>query len=517
MGRLGYVSYTIVGTILLVAYLRTPGLTLGGRDANKRNNVLLLIADDFRPQFSPYQGSGYPALDNARMRTPNLDALAAKSLVLKRAYVQQAHCSPSRASFLTGRRPDTTHVYDIRTSFRQKGGNFTTLPQYFKECGYDTIGMGKVFHGSDETGGVDDQSWSEPYTNPPYLPHWNNLGQGSWRAVPTKDTETYPLQDQWIAQKAIETLHRFGNNNSNNFFLAVGFRKPHLPFVFPDKYLDLYPEQNISLPLNPFTPSQMPKYAWSKWNELREYADITGLGLSGNPNVTLPDAVTLQLRRAYYASVSFIDDQVGLVLDALVTQGLADSTVVVFLGDHGWMLGEHGGWCKHNNFEVSTHAPLVIHVPGVTDGGMVTEKLVEFVDIFPTLAEVAGLPSLEICPEESSKVALCREGSSLVPLMSHTPLWDTPWKDRAFSQYPRKQLTIMGYSMRTDRYRYTEWVSFDPTTFKPVWTSPLEGVELYDHRDDPMENHNVATDRIYRETTVSLSRMLREGWRVGLR
>ncbi|KAK6172185.1 hypothetical protein SNE40_015903 [Patella caerulea] len=481
--------------------------------AKSRKNILFLVADDMRPDLGVYR-SGDPVI-----HTPHLDALAGKSLLLKKAYVQQAYCSPSRTSLLTGRRPDTTHVYDLIHYFRQSGGNFTTIPQYFKERGYNSIGMGKIFHPGRKASEFDDPiSWSRPY----FHSDENEAYQGrkhSWRAVSKDEYNDKPLPDIQLANKAIEVLRQVGpaaKRGEQPFFMAVGFYKPHLPFVFPEEYLSLYPPENIKLPKNGYIPAHMPPIAWSKYWELLIYKDIAELQVSGQPNTSLPRDVVMNLRRAYYSSISYIDNEVGRVLQELKMLGLEDNTIVSFLGDHGWQLGEHGEWCKHTNFEDALHAPMMIRVPGITDGGIVSERLTEFVDLFPTLVESAGFTPLTLCSEvNSTKTILCREGASLMPLMQNPT---RKWKSAAFSQYPRylNGLLIMGYSVRNDKFRYTEWVQFNrKPSFKPNWNI-LYGAELYDHTTDPGENFNRADEAEYHDHRVTLMGLLHKGWRNSL-
>ena len=477
-----------------------------------RMNVLFLVSDDMRPELGFFQNTGdFPSPVHPAMHTPNLDRLAAQSLVLRRAYVQQAVCSPSRTSLLTGRRPDTTHVYDLVSYFRKVGGNYTTLPQYFKKYGYLSAGMGKIFHPGPATPHYDPLSWSVPFYAAPNQGYWfcNNH---SWIAVPKSVYTAKPLPDQQITQHAIKTMRQLAPNARSGkqpFFMAVGFHKPHLPFTVPEEFFDLYPEDKINVPDNAYAPVNMPSVAWSSYGELRSYDDIAALNATGAPNTTLPGDVVRALRRAYYSGISYIDALVGDLLTELKSLGLTNNTIVSFWGDHGWQLGEHGEWCKLTNFDLSTHAPMMISIPGRTDHGIVTDQLTEFVDLYPTLVEAAGLPPLPICPEDSAtKVEECREGTSLLPLLEGNI---TSWKDFAFSQYPRPG-KIMGYTLRSVWYRYTEWVGFNYTTYKPNWNS-LSGVELYDHKADPEENWNVADEPQYQGIKDSLSKALHQGWR----
>ncbi|XP_053400575.1 iduronate 2-sulfatase-like [Mercenaria mercenaria] len=485
-------------------------LTVLAGICSARMNVLFLMADDLRPQLSSYYGSNFPSHIHPRMHTPNLNSLASRSLLLKRAYVQQAICSPSRASMLTGRRPDTTHVYNLESYFRNVGGDFTTLPEYFKLHGYRSMGMGKIYHGTKESGGKDVQSWSEPY----FYGHNYVTGNRSWQAIPDHELQDKPLLDKQVADHAIKALRQFApkaKTGEKNFFLAVGFRRPHLPFVFPASIMHkYYPRNSIHLPSNPYAPANMPNIAWSKYNEIREqYADIAALKASGNINTTLPDNITLDLRRAYYSAVTWVDSLVGEVIAELDRLGLSNNTVVSFVGDHGYQLGEHGEWCKHTNFEIATHAPMMIRIPGMTDHGITTTQLTEFVDLYPTIVEAAGLGSLPLCPENSAHVKVCREGASLIPLIKHPHV---TIKKAAFSQYPRGK-HIMGYSVRNYRYRYTEWVDFTyAPVYKPNWNN-VSGVELYDHEVDPDENYNGADDAKYQQVRAHLSDLLHKGWR----
>lgn len=481
--------------------------------ASTRKNVLFFAVDDMRPELTCYQGKDFPSPVHPDMHTPNLDSLAAKSLLLKRAYVQQAVCSPSRTSLLTGRRPDTTHIYDLVHYFRDLGGNFTTIPEFFKQNGYISAGMGKIFHPGTASGDDDPISWTEPYFHATKYGWETN--QASWAAIPDDLLKDKPLVDFQIAQQAITTLKYFGEGGKyegRSFFVAVGFHRPHLPFVFPYSFLNYYPLDSVRLPDNQYAPVDMPEVAWSNYKELRRYGDQSKLNASGSINTTLPDDDVRHLRRAYYSALSWTDSLIGTVLQELTALGFENDTIVSLWGDHGWQLGEHGEWCKHTNFELATHAPMMIHIPGMTDQGIVTEQLTEFVDLFPTLVEAAELGTMPLCPEVSKDVKLCREGESLMPLVKDP---EGAWKSAAFSQYPRQMngTNIMGYTIRTDKYRYTEWPKFayEPD-YRPDWNVSF-GVELYDHTVDPEENKNRAYDRSYQLIRETLSKQLHAGWR----
>jgi iduronate 2-sulfatase len=492
------------------------------RAGEKPLNVLLIIADDLRPQMGAYQDPGErPTLSLPRMSTPHMDHLASQSLVLKNAYVQQALCSPSRSSFLTSRRPDTTRVYDLKTYFRSSGGNFTTLPQFFRERGYVSLGLGKIFHHGEASNSDDRISWSEKLYKPPnkelYMPRGKPY---SWRAIERDEREAQPLPDEQMMLHALNKLDEM-KTTGEPFFMGIGFYKPHLPFVFPAEFLELYPDEKVPPPTMPVAPIDMPIFSWGNYGELRAFHDIHEMNITGFMNDTGLDAnTTHHLRRAYFASVSYIDSLVGKVLWHLHETGLEDNTVVALVGDHGFVLGEHGRWCKHTNFELDTHAPMIIRIPGKTDAGIVSHKLTELVDLFPTLVEAAGFEPLPQCTRCSQYQRLCTEGSSLMPLVDDPET--AKWKSYVFSQHP-KTSRIMGYSVRTERYRYTEWVMFNNGKDQrelpgPVW-SKIEAKDLYDYQEGgfpDLETRNVVHLPKYKNIVKKLAKVLRAGWRKAL-
>ena len=298
---------------LLLTFAHIHGTVL------KRNNVLFIAVDDLRPELGCYLGGDFPSPIHPNIKTPNIDRLAAKSLLLKRAYVQQAICSPSRTSLLTGRRPDTTHVYDLKAYFRKVGGNFTTIPEYFKHNGYFAIGMGKIFHPGSASGFNNDApSWSVPYYHAKNKKYWTSSKyQPSHKAVPRSVYQKKQLPDTEITKHAIITLKNVSKearDGSKPFFLAVGLLKPHLPFIFPKGFLKDYPKSKIKLPDNDYAPVNMPEVAWSDYGELRKYKDIKSHHFSGKINTTLPGDFIKELRRYYYAAVTYIDSLVGEIL-----------------------------------------------------------------------------------------------------------------------------------------------------------------------------------------------------------
>ena len=507
--RRQFLGSALKGAACSLASGALPNIASAASAAAEARNVLFISIDDLRPQTGCY---GQP-----KMITPSIDALAARGTLFNRAYCQQAVCGPSRTSLMTGRRPDTTRVYDLQTHFRLHLPDVVTLPQHFKQHGYHAQSFSKIYHG-----GLDDpQSWSVKHWRPRApgymkpetmadirkryaeakaagkLSPGKVLKRDAKTGIPLKvarpgfrvrgpswenpDVPDNALGDGKTTEEIIKTLRQV---KDKRFFLAYGLLKPHLPFVAPKKYFDLYPAGSLTLTDNPFPPADCPPIALHNSGELRSYCDIPRKG-------KISDEKALELIRGYYACTSYIDAQIGRVLDELDRLGLRDSTVIVLWGDHGWQLGEHGLWCKHTNFETSARVPMIFSAPGQKNPGAKTDALSEFVDIYPTLCDLCGVPT----PDGL-------EGITLAPVMDSP---DRPWKRAAFSQYPRGR--NMGYSMRTDRYRYTEWGQ--------LGQAPI-AVELYDHQADPNENANLALKPGNRELVVKLSRMLREGWRGAL-
>ena len=412
----------LISVATFIVFIQTTSCCLSNRNihGSDRPNVLFIVSDDMRPQLNSY-GRDFPSKVSPKMHTPGLDRLAKRSFLAGRAYVQYAMCGPSRTSLLTGRRPDTTHVYDNLHYFRHVGGNFTTLPQYFKDNGYLSVGMGKIFHPGEASSGMDDPpSWSVPYWHAPNEPYWWLNKTRSWMPVGAETRRKHPLPDEQIYKRAAQMLKELApkaRTGQQPFFMAVGFLKPHLPFIFPQEFLDFYPKETIHLPDNDYAPVNLPRVAWNPYYELRTYKDIQRLHVSGAMNTSLPEAVILNLRRAYYSALSYTDSLIGLLLDQLEQLGLTENTIISFIGDHGWQLGEHGEWCKQTNFELSTHAPLLVSVPGLTATPHHSEQLIEFVDLLPTLVDLAGLNPVSTCPQNSQNVSLCTEGRSFAPLI----------------------------------------------------------------------------------------------------
>ncbi len=480
----------------------------------KRPNVLFIMCDDMRPEIralwepdSEYYSGIY---------TPNLDKLASQSLVLSRAYIQFSFCNPSRASLLTGRRPDTTYTLSNREYFRRDAGDFVTIPQYFKEKGYETFGMGKIFHRGHSGSDDDPPSWTRPYfsldeSGYDIKQYWS--GQGNFEgAIPKATRARHPLPDDLLADHAVQSLKKIARGEIRSpFFMAVGVLKPHAPLVFPEEFLSHYRMADIPLSRSRQFPKDLPPIA-VKYDLHEHVKRYVAHQLEVYKRELTLDQAEVEMKRTYFSAVSYADSSVGRILDSLEEQGLADSTIVVFLSDHPFVIGEHGAWTKRYNFEGATRTPLMLRIPGVTDGGIVHGHPVEFVDVFPTLVEAAGFPPMPLCPRNSSRVHVCREGSSFLSVLAE-PF--SPWKSRAFSQLERFGFSLMGYTMRTDRYRYTEWVNYSSIEHQPDWTA-LHGAELYDYQSENGETVNLAYRDKYSALRRELSEELRRGWRGSL-
>ncbi len=463
---------------LLIALLlgglaqRLPHMAQAQNTPARRVNVLFIASDDLNNDLGGY---GHPLV-----KSPNIDRLVRRGMRFDRAYTQFPLCSPSRSSLMTGLQPDVTGVYDLTTHFRANLPDVVTLPQTFRNNGYYAARVGKIFHygvpGQIGTNGLDDPPSWDKVVNPrgrdkdeehllrkltPERPLGSSL---TLLAADGADEE------QTDGKVATETIRLLEENRDKPFFIAAGFYRPHCPFIAPKKYFDLYPLDKITLPNEP--PDHFknaPDAAfWTKplyWG--------------------LNEQQRREAIQAYYASITFMDAQVGRLLDALERLKLVDNTVIVFWSDHGYLLTEHGQWMKQSLFEESARVPLIIAAPGAKAKGRATNRTVELLDIYPTLAELCSLPA-------PAKL----EGRSLRPLLdAPRAKWDKP----AYTQVLRggQDNRFMGRSVRTERWRYTEW------------DEGRQGVELYDHDKDPGEHRNLANDSTYAKTIEELRRLLR--------
>ncbi|XP_061399133.1 iduronate 2-sulfatase [Musca vetustissima] len=470
-----------------------------------RHNVVMVIFDDLRPALGAYA--------DPLAQTPNLDRFAKGSFQFSRAYSQQALCAPSRNSLLTSRRPDTLHLYDFYSYWRSTSGNYTTLPQYFKSQGYHSYGIGKIFHPGISSNNSDDYplSWSVPvfhpkterYMNSPVCP--DKMGILKRNLICPVDLKTQPhktLPDIESVNEAIHFLQK-RSKAKQPYFLALGFHKPHINLRFPKEYIERFrAEDFLNYTNDKYKPYDMPKVAWNPYTDIRKRDDVKRwhTPFPYGPIKKMPSA---KIRQAYYAAVSYVDDLFGKFMMEVDLK----NTIVVVTSDHGWSLGEHAEWAKYSNFEVALRVPLLIRSPDFAAiQNQVIHQCTELLDIFPTLVELAHLPAIPKCQAGAAQQLTCTQGKSLLPLMKEDPIVGDK-EFHALSQYPRpgkmptqhpnsdkpklKNIKIMGYTLRTIKFRYTLWVDFKPTNFSKDW-SIIYGEELYDHRLNNLEEVNLA-------------------------
>ena len=463
-------------------------------------NILFIAVDDLRCDLGCYGAK--------QVISPNIDRLAASGVRFTHAYCQQSVCNPSRVSIMTGLRPDTTKVWDLVTDFRKDNPEALTIPQHFRKHGYRALGFGKIFHNTFP----DNVSWDEPIKFPD-AQLWSGEAvdrlakfkeamrkdgkpDSAIRRIRAVSTEAVDVEDKdhidgAIGEQAIAAMRELAAAKKP-FFLACGFMRPHLPFVMPSKYWKMYDSEAIPIATNGFLPEGAPTMAFGDYGggfyELRDYMDYSDAPWPRQGQLTKQQQ--RELRHGYYASVTFVDTLIGRLLEELDRLGLAESTAVVLWSDHGWKLGEHGGWCKQTNYEIDTRVPLIIRMPGAAGDGKAADGLVELVDVYPTLCDIAGLPKPDAL-----------EGESLLPQLKDP---SARTEGAAFSQFPHKSKghKYMGYAMRTDRYRYIEWLDRS--------SGDLAERELYDHQTDPDENRNIAADP---GNEMLLKKLVKELWK----
>ncbi|MFZ4105953.1 sulfatase [Flavobacterium sp.] len=501
------------------------------KKATNKPNILFIAVDDLKPLLGCY--------GNTLVKTPNIDKLAKMATVFNRNYCQQAICGPTRASLMTGTRPDVTKIWNLTTQMRDVNPDLVTLPQYLITQGYTTSGIGKIYHPSSAIKGVDPVSWSIPYLKSKesdFPAEFGEPANGQYQLKETKERMTPEIiaerkkQNKDLAANdenpksikgpSIECINLPDNayqdgvnallaknqiialsKQDKPFFMAVGFSKPHLPFVAPKKYWDLYNREDM--PIAPFQEHSKngPLIAYHQSGELRNYLDITEFATlpADSLRIGLKLEKQKELIHGYYAAISYMDAQVGILLNTLESLGTLENTVIVLWGDHGWHLGDHDLWHKHTNFEEATRAPLIVAGPGIKAG--ITSSLTEFVDVFPTICDLAGVA-----------IPKNLDGKSLKPLMINNKKIA---KDYSISQYPRKMkkaemvkagytdAKMMGYSLRTDNYRYTIWMNNfnSKQTFNEA---QVYASELYDYVKDPLEKVNVVNDANYKKTSKEM-------------
>ena len=433
----------------------------------KQPNILFIAVDDLRPELNFYGAHA--------IQSPHLDKLAGQSLVFNRAYCNVPVCGASRASLLTGARPTRYRYIDFKTLKDTDNPDAVSLPMLFKNNGYTTVSNGKVYHHAKDDSLAWDEIWhpSGKYTYATEA--YREIRANTYRGMPMEnaDVPDSAYQDGKLALKAMHDLKKLKAGNKP-FFLALGFYKPHLPFTAPKKYWDKYDREKISLPKNYQQPGTTPSKAYHNYGELRNYETIPKEG-------HLTDDLAKELIHGYYACVSYTDAQIGLVLDELDRLGLAENTIVVLWGDHGWNLGDHMLWCKHANFNSSLQVPMTIKVPGKTKGQH-TDFITETIDIYPSLCDLAGIEK----PDHL-------EGESFISLIEN----GEREKDHAISKFHDGVTLIKG------SLHYTEWTDDQGIAYEKM---------LFDHQNDPLELDNLAEKEEYQSKIDELSSELREKW-----
>tara|TARA_R110002096_G_scaffold400804_2_gene597522 strand:- start:19150 stop:20751 length:1602 start_codon:yes stop_codon:yes gene_type:complete len=485
----------------------------------EKKNILFLSIDDLKPLLSNYGAS--------QMHTPNFDRLAKMGMTFTNAHVQYAVCGPSRASVMTGTNPDKTKVWDLHTDFRASAPSLMSMPEYLISQGYETTAVGKIYHKGSSSPGHDGKSWSMPHQLPDnYDPAAGEAAFSYYQNQETKrnmaklveeakakgikkggklrnyvfkrlkpstentDVSDTAYQDGLYTQTALKQLNDL-ENTGKPWFLGVGYQKPHLPFVAPKKYWDLYDRDKIELAKFQQLAEGTPKFAYHSFGELRAYSDIDSkLGVGDK----LPEAKQRELIHGYMACISYIDAQLGILFDELEKRNILDDIIIVLWGDHGWHLGDHTEWCKHSNFEQATRIPFMFAGPGVKENQK-SHHPVNLVDLFPTVFELANV-------KQSAQI----DGKSLVPLLDNDTTTSIE-ADFAYHQYARGKR--MGYSIRTERYRYTEWHDNNYRSYGNYNDGNIVGIELYDYEKDPLETKNWFDDSQYASTVKDLKSKLR--------
>jgi iduronate 2-sulfatase len=477
-------------------------------------NILFIAIDDLKPTLGIY-GDSFAV-------TPNIDAIANNGTTFLNNHTQQAICGPSRASLLTGKRPDYTKVWDLKTKMRDVNPTILTIPQYFKQSGYQTIGVGKIYDPRCVDTHRDKPSWSIPsikeneleypkgynkpalgfYQNKENLNTINGIKNRAlvkniqkkkiYKYITNRFKPPYEMADVpdgayvdgAIANKSIQLLDTL--NTSKPFFLAVGFKRPHLPFVAPTKYWQLYDESKIQLADYQKKSENSVDVSYHKSGEMRKYKtpEIT-YKLNNDGLLALDKELQKKLIHGYYAATSYIDAQIGKIIDKLKQKDLDKNTIIVIWGDHGYHLGDHSLWNKHSNFEQATRSPLIIYDPRINKGYKINSPT-EFVDLFPTISDLANIGVPKNLDGVSLKAQIKGEENTS--------------KIYAVSQYPRKNK--MGYSFRTKEYRYTVWINNKKSTV-PIFKEDIHAEELYDYKNDPLETENKIDDEEYRKIKIT--------------
>ena len=448
--------------------------------AVEKPNVLLILVDDLKPAIGCY--------GDKHAKTPHIDRLASRGSRFDLAYCNQAVCAPSRFTLMLGSHSTSTGLYGLGSHLRKSIPNAVTMPQHFALHGYRTESLGKIFHIGHGNEG-DPQSFSVPHFKDKVIEYldpkstdggkltreealFTNQKLGQIRSLPRGAAFESPVAkdidyaDGRVAEETIRRLQAAKKRRVENgtpFFIAAGFVRPHLPFSAPQKYWNLHDPDKLPMPEYEQLPKNAPAVAGKRGGEIAAYTPVTA-GNIGND-------LKKKLIHGYYASTSYVDAQIGKVINEIDRLGLDQQTIIVLWGDHGFHLGDLGIWTKHTNYEQANRIPILIVAPGVTRPGTATRQLTESVDIFPTLAELAGLPA----PKGPQPI----DGISLVPVLKDP---SSRVRDHAFHSYPRGKL---GRAIRTERYRLVEWR-------RPGEPEKNAQYELYDYQIDPLERENLA-------------------------
>ncbi len=508
----------------LIIFITALGCN-NAKEETKKPNILFISVDDLRTSLGAY--------GDTIVISPNIDKLALEGITFRETFCQSAVCAPSRASMMTGLRPDSTRVWHLGDKFREINPNAVTMPQYFSKYGYHTVNIGKIFHNYMP----DSISWDEPDLRPKrylkkewlerdgetfyiseavnksqerkrdsllklkpirYADGWNT--GPAWEAANVHDTLYYDGAQTKLAKQTLSRLSKL----DKPFFMGLGFFRPHLPFAVPKTYWDLYDANKIPLPNNPEIPKDAPIYSMNSMYELRSYDGFSHIDHPVSSYRMNEDTIRL-LRHGYYASVSYVDKLIGDLISHLKEIGLYENTIIVIFGDHGWKLGDHNSWGKMTNYNIDLKVPLIIRSPKQKNKGVQTHAISELVDVFPTLCDLAEID-----------IPNYMQGISLVPLIEKPKL---KWKQAAFSQFHRRPKEsadgerYMGYSLNTKKYHYIEWYDWN---HKTGTKGELKGTELYDREHDPYEKVNISENAKLSETKKELSKQLANGWKKAL-
>lgn len=509
-----------------LASIAIGGLALGAcqKEPQTKPNILFIAVDDLKPMLGCYGDS--------LIKTPNIDRLASRGVVFRHAYCQQALSGPSRASLLTGLYPDATKVWAFN-SIREQNPEVITLPQHFRNNGYITYNIGKIFdyRTVDKLSDSASWDWVFPLNEADYAPHYGNTAgtpvmyhyqspelKSKWNHLkkealikgedtlkyaaniirPAVECLSYNLPDNGykdgiFTSLALQKLALLKKQNKP-FFMAVGYHKPHLPFVAPKKYWDLYQRDQIKLTPNPHQAKEDTDFPYLFGGDLTEYTNTEGKRSYDvlKQGRALSDEEQRELIHGYMACVSYIDAQIGKLMAALEETGLAKNTIIVLWGDHGFHLGDHNQWGKSTNFEQATRSPLILSFPDFKGKYSHISSPVEFVDIYPTLCELAQLPAPSFL-----------QGKSLCNIMRENP--ETGY---AISQFQRGE--SMGYAIRDQRYRYVKWIEKGPHTGEVANNSNVIHQQLFDYQKDPWEFTNLARQPEYKDILLNLDKQLDE-------